>query len=138
MIQPNQFILTAEFSNLKNDATPSASQTIPSAVGIAGNGSYLLSVDATAGQIGALARARISSSKAGSLYQVGNNALFNRTGVSAGNPAPYSVFAFVYRVAPTTIRFQIFIPNPYSDPLTCEAGIETINIYANTFIAPYA
>jgi len=138
MTKPSNFIATTDFPTLKNDASPSATANIGSSVTIAGNGFMSAFGDVTAGQIGAISWGRISSSKNGSISYTGMSIRFERVGTNGGSPAPYDVFAFMYRVAPNTLRFQIYIPNPYGTTLTGEAGADTIQFYADTFLAPYA
>lgn len=138
MTKPSNFILTTDFPTLKNQTSATGTATVPGSIVIAGNDWYGLQADAAIGSIGSLSRGRVSSSKNGNIKYVGHRFEFTRTGTVLGSPAPYSVFAFIYRVSPSALRFQIYIPNPYSDPLTTEAGSEDITMYATTFVAPYA
>lgn len=137
MPRPNDFIMTTDFPTLQNDGTASATGVITGGIVIAG-GSYTGSQgDVTVGTAGAIARGLIYSSKNGNIGYVGNGFSFTRTGKVLGVDAAYSVIAFMWRNSPTTLRFQIYIPNPYADPLTTEAGDDTINMYAATFLAPF-
>ena len=138
MSKPNNFIFTTDFPTLKGDATVSVARIVGSSVTVNGNSFLSVYGDVTMGSIGALSRGRISSSKNSSIFYTGNNIAFTRTGTVLGSTTTYTVLAFMYRVSPTVLRFQIYIMNPYSDTLTCEAGADTITFYVNTFTAPYA
>lgn len=145
MTKPEDFILSTDYATLKNDATGittvsiPASQVIPASIGP--NGSYLeYHSDLEIGTIGALTRIQISSTKDSNAIYATRTADYGRTGSTPSGPgiSSYSVDAFLYRISPTTVRCQVYILNQYPEPLTTEAGVETITFYVNTFLAPYA
>lgn len=137
-MKPSQFIINTDYPTLKNETHVSANGTIPSSQVIAGGGYYSLTGNVNVGSLGSLARGRIASTKNFTQYYAGQSILFHRTGTVGGSPFGYDIFALMFRVSATTLRFQIYIPNPYGSTLTCEAGTETIYFYANIFNAPYA
>lgn len=141
--QPSQFILTTDFPTLKNDFFGSGTITIAGSIVIPGSGTASGFGDVTIGVQGSVVRGRISSTKnldtvGDPIAYTGQNIAFSRTGTVLGSPASYQVFAFMFRSASTKLRFQVYILNPYVDPLTTEAGTDVIFLYANTFIPPYA
>lgn len=138
MTKPALFISTTDFPTLKNDATATANGIIAGSLTIAGGSHVTNFGDVTIGTLGSLARGRISSTKNSSDFYLGQIILFDRTGTQGGFPAPYTVAAFMFRIAPTTLRLQIYISNPYAGTLTCEAVDETITFYLNTFVPPFA
>jgi hypothetical protein len=133
MTLPAQFILSSDFPTLKNDASSSGSIVIPTSFVIAGNGSYTNSSDVTIGAQGAMVRGRIASSKNSSLWWTGQIVTFNRTGTVLGFPSGYTLYCSMYKTSATTLRFSVYIRNESVDPLTTEAGAETVSFYANTF-----
>lgn len=137
MSEPNKFIQSSDFPTLKNDSTLSAQGTISGSINISSFGNTGGYVDGTIGQLGAVARGRIASSKNSNIYYVGQSIAFQRTGTVGGSPAPYTLFAFMYRVSADTLRFQVHIPNPYGATLTTQSGDDTIYFYVNTFLPPY-
>lgn len=138
MVKPIHFITSSDFPTLQGDGTANASGVVTGSLPIAA-GSYISSQgDVTIGSAGAITRGLIWSSKNGNIGLVGNGFSFDRTGTAGGAPAPYSLIAFMWRTGPTTLRFQIYIPNPYGSTLTTEAGNDTITMTAATFIAPFS
>ena|ERR1700757_3009216 len=138
MVKPIHFITSSDFPTLQGDGTASAVGVITGGLTIAA-GNYLgTQGDATIGSAGAITRGLIWSSKNGNIGLVGNGFSFQRTGTVGGAPAAYSLVAFMWRVGPNILRFQIYIPNPYGSTLTTEAGDDTINMYAATFKAPFS
>jgi len=138
MTKPSLFISTTDFPTLKNDATATASGVVAGSLTITGSGFITNFGDLTVGTLGSLARGRIASTKNNNNFYLGQTILFDRVGTAAGSAAPYSISAFMFRIAPTTLRIQIYISNPYSTTLTCEAGDETISFHVNTFVPPFA
>lgn len=142
MTKPSQFILTTDYATLKNDDSDSSTvtapgaQVVPAAIGPVG-GYVEYHTDVSIGTQGAISRLQIASSKGSDIVYSTRTLSFNRTGTILGNPADYSIIAFAYRVAPTTLRCQVYIQNPNSDPLVTEAGNETFTFYLNTFLAPF-
>lgn len=143
MPKPESFIASTDYATLKNDAKGIVSVTAPGSIVIPGSvgsvGSYVAyQADLVIGATAAITRIQISSSKNGNNIQVTRNASGIRTGVSLGFSTIYSTTAFVYRISPTTVRCQVYTPNPQADPLTTEAGNETFTFYVNTFLPPFA
>lgn len=138
MPRAESFILTTDFATLKNDALGSTSTTAPGSVVIPPTAYVEYHADLNIGVLGSITRIQISSSKNANAIQVTRSVSGFRIGTSLGFPAPYGISAFVYRLNPTTIRCQVYIPNPYSDPLTTAIGDETFVFYINTFLPPYA
>jgi len=143
MPKPESFTSSTDFATLKNDARASAqvtapgSQVIPATIGVAA--SYLeYHADLAVGAPGAVMRVQIASSKNSNIIQVTQNTGGVRLGTLLGFPNPYNISAFAYRLSPTTVRCQVYIPNPNSDPLTTAAGDETFTFYINTFLPPFA
>jgi len=136
--QPESFILDSDFPTLKNDNTGSATVVIPGSVSIPGNGSVEFHTDITIGVQGAITRGRIQSSANANKWTVGNAASFNRFGSNSGFGALYNVYIFMWRVNATTLRCQVYLPNPYSSTTTGITSSETINFYVNSFIPPFA
>lgn len=136
--QPSALVLTTDFPTLKNDATGTAVITIQGSLSVPANGQVTAFVDMTLGKQGAIARARFASDQNGNTWYIGQYQIYARTGVSSAAAAPYNVGVFLFRVAPTTLRLQVVIPNPYSATLTGITALETINVQVNTFIPPYS
>lgn len=138
MPKAESFILSTDFATLKNDAAASTSVTAPGSATVVG-GSYVeYHSDLNIGVVGSLTRIQVSSSKNSNSIQVTRFVAGSRTGVVLGSPAAYGIYAFVYRLDSDTLRCQVYIPNPYADSLTTEAGDETFTFYVNTFLPPYA
>lgn len=138
MSKPESFILDTDFPTLKNDANGNATIIIPGSLSIAANTSYVSNADINIGVQGAVSRGRIQSTINSNEWQVGQLMYYFRTGTILGNPAFYTVYAFFYRVSPTILRAQIYIPNGQTDTLIGEATTQTVNFYANTFLPPFA
>lgn len=130
--------MTTYFPTLKNDNVASATINLPGSLTVATGSNIQGSGDVISGVKGAVLRGRIASTKNFSNYFIGQSIVFNRVGTVLGSPAPYSVVVFMWRPQGTITRFQLYISNPYGGTLTTEAGDETIYMYANTFIPPYA
>jgi len=143
MTKPESFILTSDFATLKNDSNVTVSVTVPSSVVIPGSvtavGQYVeYHQDSTSGKQGAISRIQISSSGDSNRIYPARTVSWERLGTVGGvGGFSYSVFAFTYRVNPTTVRCMAYIMNPYSTPLTTAAG-ETITFYVATFLPPFA
>ena len=135
--QPNQFITSTDFPNLLNDSRASGDVFIPSGFSIPAGLTATAEIDFDSGQIGALSRGRIASTKNFTNWYVGQIIAFQRIGTQSGIPAPYTIYALFYRTSPTVLRAQVLIQNVYASTLTGEAGDETIYFYSNQFIAPY-
>lgn len=142
MYNPEKFILSTDFATLKNDADTTVQVTFPGSQIIAGSvgpaGSYAeRHVDVNIGAQGAISRIQISSSKDSNIIHPARNVFYTRNGTVLGFSATYTIDAFVYRISPTTMRCSLFVPNPYSDPLTTESGDETMTFEVNTFLPPF-
>lgn len=138
MPKPNSFILTTDFATLKNDDSSSTTVVAPGLAVVPGSSYLEYHSDLGIGVQGSITRIQISSSKNSNIIQLTRNVSGSRTGTVLGFSTPYSIYAFVYRLDANTIRCQAYIPNPYADPLTTEAGDETFTFYINTFLPPYA
>lgn len=140
MSKPDSFILNTDFATLKNSERGLTAQiTVPGSVAVAGSGLYSPFVDIPITQSQAVSTARISSSKNSSRQLVGNATDFIRTGSVLGIPgAFYDLYAFIWRVSPNVVRFQVLIQNPYDDPLVGATGDETFTVYFNTFVPPFS
>jgi hypothetical protein len=137
MSKPNYFILNSDFPTLKNDGSDSGDVIIPSAISIPGSSSLSYSFDLTIGVQGSVTRSRVKSTVTDTTWHAGTQREFIRTGTESGFPAIYSLYAFTYRLDATTLRCQVFIPNPYAGILTGAVG-ETISFEVHTFIPPFA
>lgn len=138
MTKPSNFIKSSDYPTLKNDITKAdVTVTVPSSITVAGSGSASYSTDVVMGVQGALSSSRISSSKDSNIWYKAQMVVYTRTGTNDGFTTPYNVVAFVWRVNATTLRCQVFIPNPYSTALICEAGVETISFHVNSFVPPF-
>lgn len=138
MTKPDSFIVTTYYPTLKNDGVFDATVAIPSSVSVPRNGYVEYHTDIVAGTQGAVASARISSSKDSGIWYQAQTIVYTRMGSDIMGPSLYSIAAFVWRPSPTVLRCQVHIPNPLSNTLTGEAGAETISFHVNTFIPPFA
>jgi len=137
MSRPSQFILNTDFPTLKNDGAGTADVVVPSAISVPGSGTASYSADIDIGVQGSISRSMFKSTVTDTDWHAGTQREFVRTGTESGFPVPYSLYAFTYRLNPTTIRCQVFIANPYAGTLTGAAG-ETISFIVKTFIPPFA
>lgn len=137
MTKPSKFILTTDFPTLKNDDTQAGQLVLPGSLTVASGGNVTGTGDVTMGQLGAVIRGRIASTKNSDIFYSGQAIVFDRVGTFAGSPAPYPMACFMYRISATVVRFVVYIPNPYGGTLTLEAGTDTITLQANTFITPF-
>lgn len=139
MYDINKFIFSTDYATLKNDnnatvqVTFPGSVVVPASVGSAGS-AIETHTDVTIGAQGAISRIQISSTKDASIIHPARNVYYNRT----GDLGAYTIVAFTYRVSPTVMRCSAFVTNPFSSPLTTEAGDETFTFYVNTFLPPFA
>lgn len=143
MTKPSDFILSTDYATLKNDDSDTTSVTAPGAVSVPAAvgpvGGYVeYHQDLTIGTAGAITRLQIESSKNAGVVYAARTLSIDRTGTVGGSPANYSIIAFAYRTAPTTLRCQVYISNPNAGTLTTAAGDETFTFYINTFLAPYS
>ncbi|NCU39135.1 hypothetical protein EOL96_08990 [Candidatus Saccharibacteria bacterium] len=134
MTKPESFILTTDYPTLKNDNSGIYTVAVPASIVIPGNSSVQYSTDASIGTQGAISSVQISSTKDSNTWYQAQTCVYTRN--SAGGL--YSIAAFVWRVSPTVLRCQVHIVNPYSVPITGEAGAETITFRVSTFVPPYA
>ena len=132
MVKPANFILTTDFPTLKNDSNAQGQFNLSGSKVIAANSTFQSYGDIVMGKPGAINRGRIASTKNSDIFYSGQALRFDRNG-----SAPYSMMAFMYRVSPTTIRFQIMIVNPYGVTLTTEAGTDIVTMQASTIITPF-
>lgn len=133
--KPSSFLLTTDFPTFKNDASANGTVSIAGGLVIAGSSAFTASGDFSIGTQGAVTRSRWWSSVDSTWYS-GQYIIYNRTGTVGGvGGFAYNIFLSVFRTAPTTMRLQVVIPNPYGTPLT-GAAAETIIMYSETFIAP--
>ena len=137
MTKPENFISTTDYATLKNDATITFQVTIPGGTVILGGGTYNLGQDFTVGSIGASERAKIASSKDGNIFYSTLQMSTVRVGTVLGFPAVYNTNAYLRRSGPNTLRAELVIFNPYSDPLTGEAGDQVFTYEVNTFLSPF-
>ena len=135
---PQSFIMTTDFATVKNDDYEPATATLPGSTIIAGNGYYENHADVYIPEASATIKGRIQSNKNSDRWMVCNAISMYRFGTVLGFGALYSVDAFFWRISPNTVRCQILIQNPYSDPLTGVAGDEIFNFFFNSFVAPFA
>lgn len=133
MSKPDNFILNTDFPTLKNDNRGNATVSIPSSITITGNSYAEYHYDLPIGIKGAICNVRSQSSKNSDKWVSAQGCVFLRTGDIGG----YNVAIFVYRISATTVRCQIYIPNPYNTTLTGESGVETVNFHINTYIPPF-
>jgi hypothetical protein len=140
MTKPGNFILTSDYATIANDGQATGTVAVPASVAVPANGSRSFSTDLTVGGQGAATRSRIQSSKIGSKFYVGSVLASENTGTVLGIPgSPYTTYAFITRINATTARLLVYIPNPYSDPLTSDYGsVETFTFVINTFVPPFA
>ena len=139
MTKPDTFMLTTDYATLKNSESGLTAQvTVPGSIVIGGAAVYAPFFDIPIKEAMAISTGRISSSKNSNRSLIGNATDSMRFGVVTGIPgALYDVYAFLWRVSPNVVRFQALIQNPYSDPLTTEAGDETFTVVFNTFVPPF-
>lgn len=138
MTTPNQFILTSDFASLKNDAGTTVKVTFPGSSSVAGGSYKEVATDVVIGTKASINRTQISSSKDANTRYAGLYLSYTRTGTHAGVASPYTLFAFVYRTSPTTLRCSAYVANPYAGTLTTAATDETFTFYVDTFIPPFA
>lgn len=133
-----QFISSSDFATLKNYKNGSASVVIPASASIGGSSYVEYHQDLTIGIGSSLTRSRIRSSRFGSKWLANKMAIFDtRQGTNSGSPAFYSVYAFIWTPSSTTVRCQVYIPNPYSTTTLTSSTAETIDFYVNTFLPPF-
>jgi len=138
MNNPDSFVLTTDYATLKNSQQQlTATITVPSGQVIAGSAYYASFVDVPITASLGLSAGRISSSKNSNRSLVGNAVDMYRSGTESGFPAPYDIYAFLWRVSPNVVRFQVLIQNPYVGNLTGESGSETFTVVFNTFLPPF-
>jgi hypothetical protein len=136
MSKPERFIYSSDFATLKNDDNGVTTVTIVSNAVVGAGATYTVSSDLTVGSQLGEGRIRISSSKLGSSKYYAGFLGVNRTGTVSGSPAPYTLYALVYRINATQMRCICIIQNPNGAALTCAAGDETFTFKVNTFIPP--
>lgn len=134
MVKPSLFNLTTDYATLGNDAGGTGSATVAGAQVIAGAGHLEYSQDLFIGAQASINRLQISSSKDSNIRYSTQLLSYGRTG-SLGT---YSIVAFAYRIAPSTLRCSVYIQNPYAGAMTTAAGDETFIFYIDTFIPPFA
>ena len=134
----DDFISTTDAPTLKNDGKGTLVVVMPGGQIVPGNSTVSYTFDLAIGQVGALLRMRIKSSKTGLEYVTQQLTVSNRSGTVSGSPAPYGIIAQVNRIDAVTLRATVFIQNPYSSTLIGEPGNETFTFTVNTFIAPFA
>lgn len=136
MSKPERFTLNSDYASLKNDGITTLTVTFNHAT-IAASTTVVETATAVVGQAGATDRAQIHSSKLGSRYP-GNMLVVFRTGSDGVNPAPYSIYAELFRSSPTVVTASVSVRNPYGVTISTEPGSETFTFYIATFIPPFA
>ena len=139
-LDASKFIYSSDFPTLKNDNTGDTSVTVPASFAVAGSGSWESHSGLNIGVQGSIAALRIKVEVNGiSAGWVSAQWLpIDTIGVNSGSPAPYSIYAFVWRPSAGVLRFQVFIPNPYGSTLTTDANTTVLTFHAETFIPPFA
>jgi hypothetical protein len=136
MTKPSNFILSSDYTTVKNDSNGSATVTVPASVVIAGNGYTTYTADINIGTKGSFARGRIKSSL-DTDYYVANNVDYIRTGINGGSPATYDLNVYFWRPSTSILRCQVLIQNPYGTALTTSSTSETLSFYANSILPPF-
>lgn len=133
MNDAENFILTTDYATSKGDGIASASITVPGSLSLAVNQVLQYTEVVNVGVAGSIIRSRIASSKESNRFYVCSMLNCARTGSGSFT---YSVYATVSRDSSGSLLFRVIVPNPYNFSLTTEAGSETINFEASTFIPP--
>lgn len=134
---PEKFIMSSDFASLKNDDEVTITVTVPGSQSVAAGDKWTATTDMTAGTKNASLRSQVTASKAPNDTYALPNIYVTRNGTVSGFPSPYSLYAFLTRVSPTTIRATAMILNPYGATLTGEAGSETFTFKVRTFRSPF-
>jgi hypothetical protein len=137
MPKPESFIASSDYATLKNDGFITFSLTLPGGIVVPGSTNYTQGQDFTVGKIGASERARIASSKDGNAFYSTLQLSTLRFGSTAGSPTIYNNNAYLRRSGPNTLRAELVIYNPYTDPLVTEAGDQVFTFEVNTFLSPF-
>lgn len=137
MTKPENFISTTDYATLKNDGYITFSVTLPGGIVVPANDTYTQGQDFTIGSIGASERARIASSKDGNIFYSTLQLSTLRFGSVLGTPTIYNNNAYLRRSGANTLRAELVVYNPYSDPLITEAGDQVFTFEVNTFLSPF-
>jgi len=138
MYEAEKFILTTDYSTMKNDGHATTSLTIPGSINIAAGTTQTYSSTVSLGTSGGIYSAKIYLPTVSAWFpgEFFTYALVGSTPTIS--PAIYSVILNVFRSSSTQVTFQAFINNPYSNTLTTNASSVTLNADITSFLPPFA
>jgi len=137
MTKPSDFIESSDYASLANDDNGEVSVTFPGSQSIPPNTMKVFSTTINLGSLGSSMRWRICSNKDSNKWFVGAQLQYDRNGSIPGTAVTYSIIAVVTKTSPTAVTVLAIVLNPYSDTLITEAGDETFQLHANTFVPPF-
>lgn len=136
-MRPEEFILTTDYATLKNDDSGTFQLAVPGSMVIASGGTFSSSMDVIIGDDSVNTRSQINSSRASTIWVAASQVDFERTGTVLGSPSPYTLFTTINRIGTNTLQLAVAIQNNNIDPLTTQAGDETITFDIRTFLSPF-
>lgn len=132
MQDTSKVILSSDFESLKNDARITGSITVPASIVIPGSGSRTFVQDVS------VSNTPIDNTSfklsADSIWTV--LAIQTSSITQTGSPGGYSAFVSAYYINSTTMRYEVFISNPYNVPLTTGPSI-TVQFRSAMFTDPF-
>lgn len=142
MTKPSNFILSSDYSTLKNDDTNSVSIVIPGSIVIPASGTYSYSASAnlTIGSIGSLSRTQVNTSRnATDWYFTPLLQIFATGTGSLSGTIDYDYFVYITRTSATTVTANVLIQNDSfpAETLTTESTARTITFKVATFLPPF-